>query len=97
MKISTIIATAAVAMLATAASAETNQVKVGYADLNLASAAGQEVLAQRIDIAARKVCNVNESERQLSMSMAADRCHSDAVAKTRFAIASANAPVLASR
>lgn len=97
MKISTITATFAVAMLANAASAETIQVKVGYADLNLSSAAGQEVLAQRIDVAARTVCNVNANERHLSMSMAADRCHSDAVAKTKFAIARANAPVLASR
>lgn len=97
MKISTIIATTAFAMLAGAVSAEPAQVKVGYADLNLATAAGQEVLAQRIDIAARKVCNVDHNERLLPISMATERCYNDAVAKTNFAIASATAPVLASR
>jgi UrcA family protein len=97
MKISTIITTAALALFATAAAAQTAQVKVGYADLNLGSAAGQEQLANRIDAAARKVCGVNANERLLAISTAAARCHSDAIAQTRFAIASANAPVLASR
>jgi UrcA family protein len=98
MKISTIIATAAVALLATAASAEApSQIKVGYADLNLASAAGQEMLDHRIDAAARKVCGVDSDERLLSISTAAARCHKDAIARTKFAIASAYAPVLASR
>jgi UrcA family protein len=97
MKISTIIAAAAVAMFASAASAQTSQVTVGYADLNLSSATGQAKLAQRIDIAARKVCNVDANERLLPISMAAGRCYSDAVAKSNFAIASATAPVLASR
>jgi UrcA family protein len=101
MKISTIIATAAFAMLAGVASAEpaseAAHVKVGYADLNLTTVAGQDVLAKRIDIAARKVCNVDPNERQLPISVATERCYNDAVAKTNFAIASATAPVLASR
>jgi UrcA family protein len=98
MKISAIITTVAVALFATAASAEAPmQIKVGYADLNLGSAAGQEVLASRIDAAARTVCGVNAGERLLSFSMSAERCRKDAVARTTFAIASANAPVLASR
>ena len=98
MKISTIITTAAVAFLASAASAQAPaQVAVSYADLNLASAAGQEVLGRRIDAAARKVCGVDNSQRLLSVSVTAARCHRQTVATASFAIASASAPVLASR
>jgi UrcA family protein len=97
MKTSHIIATVAVAIFATAASAQPVAVKVGYADLNLNSAAGQAVLGQRIDAAARKACGVDANERLLPMSMAAAQCHQDAVAKTSIAVASAYAPVLASR
>jgi UrcA family protein len=97
MKISNIIAAVAVAFVANVAHAEPMQAKVGYADLNLASAEGQARLARRIDAAAKAVCGVNSNERLLSISMSTQRCHQNAVARTNLAIASANAPVLASR
>jgi UrcA family protein len=98
MNISTIITAAAVALFATAASAQApQQVAVSYADLNLASAAGQEVLGHRIDAAARTVCGVDSDERMLAITTAAKNCHKAAVARTKFVIASAYAPVLASR
>jgi len=57
------IATLAMAFTATpalAGSGDAASKSVGYADLNLATAEGQERLEQRINTAAKSVCRVNE-------------------------------------
>ncbi|KEO89430.1 hypothetical protein EH31_12350 [Erythrobacter longus] len=57
-------ATLALAMTASpafAGSAEVHTKMVDYADLNLASPAGQKRLEQRIEAAARSVCSVHEN------------------------------------
>ena len=59
------LATATLAMAFTASpvlagSGDVASKSVGYADLNLATAQGQERLEQRIDAAAKSVCRVNE-------------------------------------
>lgn len=98
MKIITIIA-AATAIIATSANAETvrSQIAVSYADLNLASDAGKTTLAARVDVAADSACGVNDNVRDLRSRQMARRCHDAAVAKASLIIASATAPVYASR
>ena len=70
---------------------------VSYADLNLASVAGQKTLESRINNAANRACDVNSSEpvRVLQINLA--RCHETAVSGARTAIAMAKTPALASR
>lgn len=99
MKIFHTIMTASIAMLATAASAQMvpTQIEVRYTDLNLGSTAGQATLASRIDVAAKQACGVDADQRILMLSTSAARCHEQAVSKANLAIASATAPVLASR
>ena len=99
MKISTIIAAAAVVLFTTAAGAEPvkTQVAVSYSDLNLASPHGKATLARRIDVAADTACGVDFNERNLVKVTEASRCHAQAVANANIAIASATAPALASR
>ena len=58
--------------------AENSSVRVSYADLNLAVAPGQQVLQQRIGVAARLVCEYEDS-RQLDLTGAINFCRSDAV------------------
>jgi UrcA family protein len=58
--------------------AESNSVRVSYADLNLASGAGQFALRGRIAFAARIVCDLEDS-RQLDVAKATNLCRSDAV------------------
>ena len=71
---------AATLVVSTASQAETsNSVHVSYADLNLASPAGQGVLQHRIAGAARVVC-VIEDLREIALRTATDDCRSDAVA-----------------
>lgn len=67
---------------------ETNSVRVSYADLNLASSAGQQSLERRIDFAARVVCELEDS-RQLPLAMAAKSCRSDAISGAQPAFMSA--------
>ena len=55
-----LIAAPAIAGTNAATSGSGQSIKVQYADLNLATAAGQEQLSRRIDSAARKVCKVGE-------------------------------------
>jgi UrcA family protein len=62
--------------------AETNAVRVSYADLNLASDAGQHVLQGRIVHAARTVCEIEDS-RELALASATNVCRSDAIARVR--------------
>ncbi|MBC7520788.1 MAG: UrcA family protein [Sandarakinorhabdus sp.] len=99
MKISTIIAAAAVVLFTTAAGAEPvkTQVEVRYSDLNLASPDGKAALAKRIEIAANTACGVGANQRDLALISQASRCHAEAVATANVAIASVTAPVLASR
>jgi UrcA family protein len=76
---------------------ETNSVRVSYADLNLASGAGQQSLQGRITYAARLVCEIEDS-RQLDLAAATNFCRSDAVARARpayeAAIAAARHPTV---
>jgi len=53
-------------------------VRVSYADLNLASEAGASVLEKRISLAARIVCEIEDS-RELSLAEATNACRSDAI------------------
>lgn len=73
---------AAVTLLAPAASQadDSNSVRVSYADLNLASAAGQGVLQHRIAGAARLVCVIEDS-REMALRSATNDCRSEAVAR----------------
>lgn len=98
MKIIIIIA-AATAIIATSAGAETvrSQVAVSYADLNLASPAGQATLAHRVAVAADRACHVDSNERHLRSRQLARDCRHAAVAKASLIIASATAPQYASR
>jgi UrcA family protein len=58
--------------------AELNSVRVSYADLNLASEAGQNNLQRRITFAARIACQFEDS-RQLDLARAVNFCRSDAI------------------
>ena len=58
--------------------AETNSVRVSYADLNLASAPGEHALRGRIAFAARVVCEFEDS-RQLDVAKATNFCRGDAI------------------
>lgn len=57
---------------------EVNSVRVSYADLNLASDAGQHSLQRRITFAARVVCEIEDS-RQLPLATATNKCRSGAI------------------
>jgi len=73
--------------------AESNSVRVSYADLNLASARGQESLQRRIGYAAVVVCQIEDS-RELALAAATNDCRNTAVADARPAY---DAAVAASR
>ncbi|HEY6049389.1 MAG TPA: UrcA family protein [Sphingomicrobium sp.] len=62
--------------------AESDSFRVSYADLNLASNAGQQTLQRRIAHGARVVCVIEDS-RELALSTATNICRSDAVARAR--------------
>jgi UrcA family protein len=62
--------------------AESNSVRVSYADLNLSSHAGQDALQRRIGFAARVVCEFEDS-RQLPLASATNLCRSDAIESAR--------------
>ena len=99
MKIFAIVAFTAASVIATAATAEPTRadVSVSYADLNLASPAGQASLARRIDAAANATCSVDANQRDLTLKRNSARCHDAAVSGARAAVAMATAPQLASR
>ena len=61
---------------------ETNKVRVSYADLNLGSEPGQQVLQRRIAAAARTVCVIEDS-RELALASATNACRADAIAGAR--------------
>jgi UrcA family protein len=68
--------------------AETNSVRVSYADLNLASGVGQHTLQGRIAFAARTVCEIEDS-RELALASATNLCRSDAIARAQPAFEAA--------
>jgi UrcA family protein len=72
---------AATLVLPTASQAEdSNSMRVSYADLNLASTAGQGVLQRRMVGAAKIVCVIEDS-REIALRSATNSCRSDAVAR----------------
>jgi UrcA family protein len=73
--------------------AQTNSVRVSYADLNLASPSGANVLERRIASAARVVCEIEDS-RELALATATMTCRDQAVSDAQPAF---NAALLAAR
>ena len=79
----TALAAASVLVLPTVSRAEEmNSVRVSYADLNLGSDVGQQVLQRRIAAAARTVC-LFEDSRELALASATNACRTDAIAGAR--------------
>ena len=68
--------------------AESNSVRVTYADLNLASEPGQRSLEHRIVRAAKIVC-VYDDGKDVDLSIETNACRSDAVASAQPAYAAA--------
>ena len=62
--------------------ADSNSVRVSYADLNLASQRGQHLLSSRIDRAAQTVCEIEDS-RELALARETNLCRSDAIERAR--------------
>lgn len=62
--------------------AESNSVRVPYADLNLTSQVGRQVLEGRIVFAARVVCEIEDS-RELALASATNLCRSEAIERAR--------------
>ncbi len=58
--------------------AQTNSVRVSYADLNLASQSGANVLEHRIASAARIVCEIEDSH-ELALATATMVCRNQAI------------------
>lgn len=75
--------------------AESHSVRVSYADLNLGSARGQQVLQRRIGSAAVIVCEIEDS-RELALAAATNECRTVAIEDARpayeAAIAAARRP-----
>ena len=67
---------------------EPNSVRVTYADLNLASQAGQQTLQHRIVRAARIVC-VYDDGRDVNLNIETNACRGEAIARTQPAYAAA--------
>jgi UrcA family protein len=61
---------------------EANSVRVSFADLDLASGAGQHILQRRISGAARIVCVIEDS-RELALRSVTNACRSDAIASAQ--------------
>ncbi len=68
---------------------ETVTVRISYADLNLASAAGRARLDRRIAGAARSICG-SAFATDLNMSALVSACRADAIASARLPIAVAS-------
>lgn len=77
-----VVVAAALVVPTVSQAAESNSVRVSYADLNLASDAGANVLQRRIGFAARIVCEIEDS-RQLRLAAATNACRSETVANVR--------------
>lgn len=96
MKIITILTAAALGLTATASVAASTQT-VSFADLDMSSAAGKTVLAQRIANAANTVCGVDNGSTDLASHVAAHSCKVRAVAAAMAGVAMKTAPQYASR
>jgi len=59
--------------------AEPNSIRVSYADLNLASDHGRQVLQRRIAFGAQLVCEIEDS-RELALAAATNACRGNAIA-----------------
>ena len=59
--------------------AESNVVRVSYADLNIATDLGASILEKRIAAAARDVCEIEDS-REMALAHATTLCRSRAIA-----------------
>ena len=68
--------------------AESNSMRVSYADLNLSSDPGRIVLQARIEGAARVVCQFEDS-RELALASATNLCRSDAIERAEPAFEAA--------
>ena len=73
--------------------AQSNSVRVSYADLNLASPTGANILEKRISLAARVVCEIEDS-RELALATATTTCRNQAVSDAQPAF---NAALLSAR
>jgi UrcA family protein len=75
--------------------AQTNSVRVSFADLNLASPSGANVLEKRIASAARVVCEIEDS-REIALATATTVCRNQAISDAQpafnAALASARSP-----
>lgn len=73
------------------------QVEVSYADLDLASPAGQAKLEQRLKQAARQACGDPAREREIGVRRDMSQCFRSAMAKAETDVAAISAPVFAAR
>lgn len=73
-----VLVTSALVVPTISQAAESNSVRVSYADLNLASESGATILENRIESAARLVCEIEDS-RDLTLAQATQMCRSQAV------------------
>ena len=75
--------------------AQSNSVRVSYADLNLASDRGQQSLQRRMKFAAVVVCQIEDS-RELALAAATNDCRNTALSDARpayeAAVAAARRP-----
>ena len=80
--LSAVFATTVFAMPATAQAQDSTSVRVSYADLNLASGLGQDVLQRRMANAARTVCVIEDSK-ELALASAAKECRRGAMTRAQ--------------
>jgi UrcA family protein len=75
------LATAAGVLIASSANAETYEARIAYGDLDLASEAGADALLDRVDAAAREVCEHSSARISLQESRAVRECVRDFTAR----------------
>ena len=73
-----LLAASALVVPTTSQAQSANTYRVSYADLNLASQNGQQVLQRRIAFGARVVCEIEDS-RELALAAATNFCRNDAI------------------
>ncbi len=66
-----------------------NSVRVSYADLNLGSGDGQQALERRISFAARVICDMGETSRELDLAYATKVCREATIADAQPAFEAA--------
>ncbi|HKX91730.1 MAG TPA: UrcA family protein [Sphingomicrobium sp.] len=82
LAIAAVVVASALVVPTVSQAATVNSVRVSYADLNLASKGGQNVLQRRMAFAARTVCEIEDS-RQLDLAAETNACRSDALTAAR--------------